>query len=130
MYQTCACVIHINLTPCCISTVNLTKMFARVHVLHEALVGQGNIVQLYPSHIASSSLAAIVFRLSTKLCMHMDLGLGRWIYMVFRPHGSAWCLSGPLKRLAYSRINLSLLQCWSTDAWETQNHQTFHNHFP
>ena len=32
----------------------------------------------------------------------MDLGLGRWIYIVLRQHGSAWCLSGPLKRLAYS----------------------------
>ena len=40
----------------------------------------------------------------------MDLGLGRWVYMVLRQHGSAWCLSGPLKRLAYSRIDLSLLQ--------------------
>ena len=28
--------------------------------------------------------------------------------------GSAWCLSGPLKRLAYSRIDLSLLQHQST----------------
>ena len=48
----------------------------------------------------------------------MDLGLGRWIYMVLRQHGSAWCLSGPLKRLAFSRII-------SREAWETQNHQTF-----
>ena len=38
------------------------------------------------------------------LCM--DLGLRRWIYMVLRQHGSAWCLSGPMKRLAYSRIDL------------------------
>ena len=30
--------------------------------------------------------------------------------MVLRQHGSAWCLSGRLKRLAYSRIDLSLLQ--------------------
>ena len=44
----------------------------------------------------------------------MDLGLGRWIYMVLRQHGSAWCLSGHLKRLAYSRIDLSLLQHQST----------------
>ena len=43
-----------------------------------------------------------------------DLGLGRWIYMVLRQHGSAWCLSGLLKRLAYSRIDLSLLQRQST----------------
>ena len=43
--------------------------------------------------------------------------------------GSARCLSRPLKRLAYSRIDLSLLQHQSTyisrEAWETQNHQTF-----
>ena len=31
-----------------------------------------------------------------------------------RQHGSAWCLSGRLKRLAYSRIDLSLLQRQST----------------
>ena len=48
----------------------------------------------------------------------MDLGLGRWINIVLRQHGSAWCLSGPLKRLAFSRII-------SREAWETQNHQTF-----
>ena len=29
-------------------------------------------------------------------------------------HGSAWCMSGRLKRLAYSRIDLSLLQRQST----------------
>ena len=34
--------------------------------------------------------------------------------MVLRQHGSAWCLSGPLKRLAYSRKDLSLLQRQST----------------
>ena len=34
--------------------------------------------------------------------------------MVLRQHGSAWCLSGRLKRLAYSRIDLSLLQHQST----------------
>ena len=34
----------------------------------------------------------------------MYLDLGRWIT------GSALCLSGPLKRLAYSRIEGSLLQ--------------------
>ena len=50
----------------------------------------------------------------------MDLGLGRWIYMVLRQHGSAWCLSGPLKRLAYSRIDLSLLQHQSTGYLRTR----------
>ena len=34
--------------------------------------------------------------------------------MVLRQHGYAWCLSGRLKRLAYSRIDLSLLQRQST----------------
>ena len=34
--------------------------------------------------------------------------------MVLRQHGSAWFLSARLKRLAYSRIDLSLLQRQST----------------
>ena len=42
---------------------------------------------------------------------------------------SAWCLSGPLKRLAYSKIDLSLLQHQSTSQAKhgrlAQNHQTF-----
>ena len=62
--------------------------------------------------IANRQAAGCVCRLSTRL--RMDLGLGRWIYMVLRQHGSAWCLSGRLKRLAYSRIDLSLLQRQST----------------
>ena len=33
---------------------------------------------------------------------------------------SAWCLSGPLKRLAYSRI-----QCQSSSQEKPRNHQTF-----
>ena len=65
--------------------------------------------------IGRQGVFATIFRLST---LRMDLGLGRWIYMVLRQHGSAWCLSGPLKRLAFSRII-------SREAWETQNHQTF-----
>ena len=41
----------------------------------------------------------------------MDLDLGRW------------CLSGPVKRLVYARIDLSLLQCQyiSREAWEAQH---------
>ena len=42
---------------------------------------------------------------------------------------SKWCLSGPLKRLAYSRINFSLLQRQSTSQEKhrslTHNHQAF-----
>ena len=66
-------------------------------------------------HASRQGVFATIFRLST---LRMDLGLGRWIYMVLRQHGSAWCFSGPLKRLAFSRII-------SREAWETQNHQTF-----
>ena len=44
--------------------------------------------------------------------------LGRWICMVLE-----WIR--PLKRLAYSRINLSLLQRQSTSLGRLRNHQTF-----
>ena len=72
-------------------------------------------------------LAGCVCRLSTRL--RMDLGLGRWIYMVLRQHGSAWCLSGPLKRLAYSRIDLSLLQHQSTSQEKHGRLRTMHQTF-
>ena len=36
--------------------------------------------------------------------------------------GSAWCLSGPLMKLAYSAAASVFI---SREAWETQNHQTF-----
>ena len=41
-------------------------------------------------------------------------GPGKNLHGAYRQHGSAWCLSGRLKRLAYSRIDLSLLQRQST----------------
>ena len=51
----------------------------------------------------------------------MYLDLGRWIT------GSALCLSGPLKWLAYSRIDLLCcsISLHLKGTWETQNHQTF-----
>ena len=51
--------------------------------------------------------------------------------VVLRQHGSAWCLSGPLKRLAYSMQDrpfsaaASVYTDISREAWETMNHQTF-----
>ena len=43
--------------------------------------------------------------------------------------GSAWCFSGPLKRLAYSRIDLSLLQRQSTSQAKHGRLRTT-RHFP
>ena len=43
--------------------------------------------------------------------------------------GSAWCLSGPLKRLAYSRIDLTLLQRQSTSQAKHGRLRTT-RHFP
>ena len=49
MYQTCACVIHINLTHCQLHValvLSILQCLRGVHVLREALVGHGFSVSL------------------------------------------------------------------------------------